>query len=118
MYLSDAELGVVTRLLPRERRLRTRSDFDRVFSQGRGVKRQGIRLIWAPGSGKAAVVVAKAVGSNAYRNTIRRRWREALLPEALPGDLDIVLVVGSEATGVRGKAIQERIAELLNEVSP
>lgn len=96
----------------------TKSDFDRVFSQGRGVKRQGTRLIWAPGSGKAAVVVAKAVGSAAYRNTIRRRWREALRPESLPAQWDIVLVVGSEAADVRGAAIKKRIASLLSEITP
>lgn len=104
-------------MLPKARRF-TRKDFDRVFSQGRGVKRQGTRLIWATGSGKAAVVVAKAVGSTAYRNTIKRRWREALKPESVPEQLDIVFVVGSEATDARGKAIEERIAELLSEVRP
>ena len=105
-------------MLPKERRLRSKSDFDRVFSQGRGVKRQGVRLIWAPGSGKAAVVVAKAVGSTAYRNSIRRRWREALLPECLQAQWDIVLVVGSEAADVRGVAIKERIVALLSEMTP
>lgn len=104
-------------MLPKERRF-TRKDFDRVYSQGRGVKRQGTRLIWAPGTGKAAVVVAKAVGSTAYRNTIKRRWREALKPEGLPEQLDIVFVVGSEATDVRGKAVEERIAALLGEMKP
>jgi len=104
-------------MLPKERRF-TKKDFDRVFSQGRGIKRAGTRLVWASGTGKAAVVVAKAVGSAAYRNTIRRRWREALKPQMLPEQLDIVFVVGSEATDVRGKAIGERIALLLNEMAP
>jgi ribonuclease P protein component len=104
-------------MLPKAQRF-TRKNFDRVFSEGRGIKRQGVRLVWAPGSGKAAVVVAKAVGSTAYRNTIRRRWREALKPESVPEQLDIVFVVGSEATDVRGKVIEERIAALLGEMKP
>jgi ribonuclease P protein component len=104
-------------LLPKERRLVKKSDFDRVFSHGRGIKRQGTRLIWAPGSGKAAVVVARSVGSTAYRNTIRRRWREALTPDCLPATLDCVLVIGSEAISIRGRAISERIAELLSEAT-
>jgi ribonuclease P protein component len=104
-----------TRLLPKERRLLKKSDFDRVFSHGRAAKLPGTRLIWAQGSGRAAVVVAKAVGRTAYRNTIKRRWREALTPEMLPEQVDFVLIVGKEALHLRGKTVAERIESLLRE---
>ena len=107
-------------MIPKERRF-TKADFDRVFNTGRGVKRDGVRIIWAPGSGKAAVVVAKAVGSTARRNTIKRRWREALGLElregAMPGDYDLVFVVGTEAEHLRGQAVSERIRELSKEAA-
>jgi ribonuclease P protein component len=107
-------------MIPKERRF-TKQDFDRVFNTGRGVKRDGVRIMWATGSGKAAVVVAKAVGSTARRNTIKRRWREALgaamKAEVLPGGADLVFVVGTEATAARGEAVSERIRTLLAEVS-
>ena len=106
-----------TRLLPKERRLLKKSDFDRVFSQGKAVKLPGTRLIWATGTGRAAVVVARAVGSNAYRNTIRRRWRDALSPQQLPADKDLVLIVGTEASSLRGKQVSDRIVQLIAESS-
>src|SRR5687767_9166989 len=98
-----------------------KKDFDRVFNTGRGVKRDGVRIMWAAGSGKAAVVVAKAVGSTARRNVIKRRWREALgmaiKADQTPCGTDVVFVVGSGATEARGKAVAERIVALLAEVS-
>jgi ribonuclease P protein component len=105
-------------LIPREQRF-TKKDFDRVFNTGRGVKRDGVRLMWAPGSGKAAVVVAKAVGSTARRNTIKRRWREALgclvKGEDFPVGFDLVFVVGTEAEHLKGQAVSERIRQLSKE---
>ena len=105
-------------MIPKERRF-AKQDFDRVFNTGRGVKRDGVRLMWAAGSGKAAVVVARAVGSTARRTVIKRRWREALgvaiKAEQMPCGTDLVFVVGSEATEARGAAISERILQLSKE---
>lgn len=107
-------------MIPKERRF-AKQDFDRVFNTGRGVKRDGVRIMWAAGSGKAAVVVAKAVGSTARRNVIKRRWREALSmainAEQMPCGTDVVFVVGSEATEARGEAISERIRQLSKEAA-
>ncbi|MEO7454241.1 MAG: ribonuclease P protein component [Fimbriimonadales bacterium] len=105
-------------MIPKERRF-AKQDFDRVFDTGRGLRRGGVRIMWAAGSGKAAVVVAKSVGSTAYRNTIKRRWREALgaaeKAEALPPEMDVVFVVGTEAVELRGSAIVEQIGVMLAE---
>jgi len=107
-------------MIPKELRF-AKKDFDRVFNTGRGLKRDGVRIMWASGSGKAAVVVAKAVGSTARRNTIKRRWREALgaaiKTGLIPCGADIVFVVGTEALELRGAAISERIRALLAEVA-
>lgn len=107
-------------MIPQERRF-AKKDFDRVFNTGRGLKRDGVRIMWAAGTGKAAVVVAKAVGSTARRNTIRRRWREALgaalSAGTLPSGTDVVFVIGTEATEARGEAIAERIRLLSKEAA-
>lgn len=104
-------------MIPKDRRF-VKSDFDRVFSTGRSVRRNGVKLLYTPGSGKAAVVVARSVGCAAYRNQIKRRWREALDPKTLPSEMDTLLVIGSEAKGERGQAVICHIAALLSEVSP
>lgn len=82
-------------LLPKGRRLVRRRDFEQVFSRGRIFDGPLVRIIWSRGKGRVAVVAAKAVGSLARRNTVRRRWREAVsgLLDLIPDDLDLVVIV-------------------------
>ncbi|MCH8274516.1 MAG: ribonuclease P protein component [Armatimonadetes bacterium] len=94
-------------MLPKARRLSKSRDFDRVFSHGRVLDCPPIRLIWAPGNGRAAVVASRNLGSIARRNRIRRRWREGLrtLMEEIPDNLDLIVVVKREGAETRGDVL-------------
>lgn len=98
-------------MLPKERRLRKRADIENVFSNGRRLERPWIRVVWTGGKGRAVVVVSKSVGSIAYRNTLRRRWREALgeSVEFIPNESDLVVVVKSRGAKERGENIYREL---------
>ncbi|MER3413718.1 MAG: ribonuclease P protein component [Armatimonadota bacterium] len=102
-------------MLPEVHRLRSRGDFQRVFSEGKALELDAVRLVHAPGLGRMAVVVSKSVGSLARRNQVRRRWREALrgLLGRIPQDRDMVLVVRSRASSLRGREVREVLEEAL-----
>ncbi|MCB9899209.1 MAG: ribonuclease P protein component [Planctomycetes bacterium] len=92
--------------LPREARLRTRRDFDRVFAEGRKlVNRQLVAWIApapAGGPSRIGLMVSKKVGDSPARNRVKRVLREAFrhLAPALPRSLEMVLLArpGSQPT--------------------
>ena len=114
--LSAAASRAAIGLLPKERRIRKRADFDKIFKFGRVLKRPDVRVVWSPGTGRAAVVVAKSIGSIAYRNTIKRRWREALGEAELPNALDVIFVVRSEGAKERGEVLKQSLKAALSEL--
>jgi ribonuclease P protein component len=100
-------------LPPEDRRLRKKADFDKLFKSGRKIDRPNLRLLYVSGTGKAAVVVARSAGCIAYRNTVRRRWREALRICEGNNAFDCVIVVKAEGAKDRGDAIKKSIREAL-----
>ena len=66
---------------PRDRRLRRRADFDRVFQQGRHNSGRLMALRSVPNERpltRYAYAISKRVGNAVVRNQIRRRLREIL----------------------------------------
>lgn len=102
-------------MLPEVHRFRSREDFQRVFSEGRAIELDALRLVYAPGSGRVAVVVSKSVGSLARRNQVRRRWRETLrdLLGRIPRDKDLILIVRTRSSQLRGREVREVLEEAL-----
>lgn len=98
-------------MLPKSRRLIEKRDFDRVFGEGRTCQFPAVRVAVATGQGRYGIVASKAFGCVARRNTIRRRWREALgqLAAELPLNLDAVFVVKAAAGSLRGDAVREAL---------
>lgn len=72
--------------------------------------------MWAPGKGRAGVVAAKSIGSVAYRNTVKRRWREALREIEFPQNLDVVFIVREEGAKERGEKVGTILAEALSQL--
>ncbi len=110
-YSNAAGLRVVIVLLPKPRRLTKKREFEQVFKFGSVIETPLVRLIWKEGEGKAAVTTAKTLGSIAYRNGVKRRWREALrlILNESPAGIDFVLLV--KAQGAKTE-MPERQAEL------
>ncbi|MBA3725946.1 MAG: ribonuclease P protein component [Armatimonadetes bacterium] len=100
-------------MLPKDRRLRKKADFDRIFESERRINGRSVRIIWSPGEGRCGVVVSKAVGSLAFRNTVKRRWREALRGMDIPNALDLVIVVRTEGAKERGAEIAGALKQAL-----
>ncbi len=92
------------RRLRREERLRLRRDFDRVFSEGRSVHDENLRIVYVEnglGYPRFAVVVRKKLGKAVYRNRLKRLIREVfrLNKEKFPS-VDMVFVVRD---GLKGR---------------
>lgn len=115
---SDVAKRAEKGLLPKTRRLRHKADFDKVFKTGRIIDRPRLRIIWARGHGRAAVVAAKAIGSLAHRNRVRRRWREAmrLLVDSIPHEVDLVAVVKPDGAGIRGREVVNELQDALRQI--
>lgn len=100
---------------PKAGRLTRSADFDRLFKTGATIDAPDFRIKWIAGTGKVAVVVAKTAGSIARRNTLKRRWKEALskLPSKMINELDLVIVVKPSGAKRRGEAIEQALTEAL-----
>jgi ribonuclease P protein component len=83
--------------------LRTRRQFDRVFSQGRRRRVGGITVITAAaesGEARVGLVVGRRVGNAVERNRAKRRLRAALAQVALPAGNDHVVIASRDVVSV------------------
>lgn len=82
--------------------------------------RDALKVIWTKGTGRYAILAGKSLGSLAYRNTIRRRWREGcrLLMKAgeLPASIDAILIIKTAGDKVRGEALLKELKETFRQI--
>ena len=95
-----------TRRLTRQERLRLRRDFDRVFSEGKSVYNDYLRLVYIKNGldhPRIAVVVRKKIGKAVFRNRLRRLVKEVyrLNKEKFP-KIDAVFVFRDKAKNLKG----------------
>jgi len=96
MAPSDASCPTMTAAFPREARVRSRAEFDRVFKQGRRVAAPAMALHLLPDDGPArlGLAVSRKVDPRAVaRNRIKRVLRDAFrhTRAALPGGAYVVV---------------------------
>lgn len=75
--------------------LRKRSDFDRVFREGRRRRAGALVVVEAPGDQgliRLGLVVGRRVGTAVDRNRVKRRLRHALAESCRPGGTDLVVI--------------------------
>ena len=101
---------------PRDRRLRRRTDFDRVFQHGRhnGGKLLSVRSVinQAPLT-RYAFAIPKRVGGAVVRNRIRRRLRAILQALELKEGYDVVISVRPEAATASFAGLRSELTLLL-----
>lgn len=103
-------------MLPREHRLRSNREFQRVYRVGRSWVHPLAALHLAPLSGnqRFGVSVSKKVGNAVQRNRVRRRLREvirAALPDLRTG-FDAVIVARAAAVDAELEALTQAVTEL------
>lgn len=105
-------------MFPRERRVRTRDDFSRLFREGKAWRGQLLTMRVALGSGPSrfGVVVGKRVDARATRrNRLKRQVRalaRAEWPQVATGYL-VVIYVQPAARLAETAALQHELQELL-----
>lgn len=92
--------------------LRSRGDFDRVFSIGRAVAAPLLVLRFAPRPSsdvaRVGFAVGRRLGSAVFRNRVRRRWREVVrLGPVVGRGWDVVVVVRVGSAGASPAALRE-----------
>jgi ribonuclease P protein component len=104
-------------MLPREHRLRSNQEFQRVYRVGRSWAHPLAALHVMPQAEgqRFGISASKKVGKAVLRNLVRRRIREILraaLPELKPG-FDAIVVVRTGAAEVDFAALSAALAELI-----
>ncbi len=95
-----------TRRLRKEERLRLRKDFDRIFSFGRSVSDENLRIIFVKnglGIRRIGIIIRKKIGKAVFRNRLRRLVKEVfrLNKEKFPKGYDYVFIVREGLKGRR-----------------
>lgn len=96
--------------------IRSRSDFERVFSQGRrlGDRLVRVRYLAVEGPGRVAFVAPKRLGNAVYRNRCKRVLREAARTCGLPHrGVDVILLATGGTHGAGSPEVADALSRLL-----
>ncbi len=108
-----------TRRLTKEERLRLKRDFRRVFTKGKSVSNDYVRLVYLENGldhPRIAVVVRKKIGKAVFRNRLRRLVKEfyRLNKERFP-NYDVVVLFREESKNLKGVKLDD-IGKILTEL--
>ena len=100
--------------------LRSKKDFDRVFSEGQREQNACLSMFVVPREGavviRIGIPVGKRFGKAVRRNRIRRRLREAcrqeLMEASITGGWDIVCLPRSRVYDIEFTALRNAVKEL------
>ncbi len=110
---------VETRRLTKEERLRLKRDFRRVFTKGKSVSNDYVRLVYLENGldhPRIAVVVRKKIGKAVFRNRLRRLVKEfyRLNKERFP-NYDVVVLFREKSKNLRDAKLDD-IGKILTEL--
>jgi len=95
---------VPAQTLPASRRMRRRSDFQRVFDAGRRVHGRHLTVVFVPASGvesRLGIVASRKLGGAVVRNRAKRLIREAFRTSTPSGSpFDLVVIPKPSAVGL------------------
>ena len=95
-------------------------DFQRVLTQGRRIRSQGIQVSVAPRDASdlpSRLGLAVRASGAVVRNRARRRLRAAATGCVPPRGWDVVLGAGSEAAGMSYQELEETVCSSVSELA-
>ena len=106
----------------RERRLRVRGDFDRVFKRGRRLGGPRFVMIALPNGRlehRLGIAASRKLGGAVVRNRARRLLRESFRRQELTGDVgfDLVIVVRTDLAGCTQAEVDREFRERLRRLT-
>jgi ribonuclease P protein component len=108
-------------MLPRTARLRSSSDFKRVYGRGFSVAGRHLVVYVLPeqGGGRLGLSVSRKVGSAVIRNRTRRRLSEAFAAQAGGGStgVDVIVIARPPAANASYQILEKEMATLLAEAA-
>lgn len=102
--------------LPRELRLRHRTDFIRVAEKGKGRANNLVVLRFAPNdlsTSRSGFSVSKRLGSAVRRNRVKRLLREAVRKVSPTAGYDMVFIARPESAGADYLRIESAVTDVL-----
>jgi ribonuclease P protein component len=105
---------------PRERRLRRRAEYLRIYEEGRRLHGHLLVIFVSPGDGsgpRLGITVTRRAGGAVVRNRLRRRVREAFRRAAATralGPLDFVVNVSPRAARTPYEELRNELNRLLD----
>jgi ribonuclease P protein component len=108
-------------MLPRTARLRSSSDFKRVYGRGFSVAGRHLVVYVLPegGSGRLGLSVSRKVGSAVIRNRARRRLSEAFAARSkdVPTGADVVIIARQPAARASYQILEKELDGLLSKAA-
>lgn len=99
--------------------IKSKRDFNRVFSDGRQIRAKHVRMIYSPSStssSRIAFIAAKRLGSAPYRNRCKRLLRAAMQTTYIPQGLDVLLFATSCTYTSHPITISSELNELISKI--
>jgi ribonuclease P protein component len=108
-------------MLPRTARLRSSSDFIRVYGRGFSVagRHMVVYILPGGGSGRLGLSVSRKVGSAVIRNRTRRRLSEAYAARSKSGSTsaDVIIIARRPAARASYQIMERELDGLLSEAA-
>jgi len=102
--------------LKREERIRTKRDFNRLFSSGERIQSKSLSIVWsAARERKVGFVVNRRVGSAVERNRVKRLLRETYRRNrsSVSSETELVIIAKAEARGQDYRFIEGEFLSLI-----
>ncbi|HMS53810.1 MAG TPA: ribonuclease P protein component [Fimbriimonadaceae bacterium] len=96
----------------------TKSQFEKLFKEGKRVQGDLVRLLALPGDGRLGIATSKKIGNKPDRNRCKRRIREAFKaqPTRPHFGLDIVVVAFEASANAPFQQIANEVSRLTSEL--
>lgn len=108
-------------MLPKNYRLKKKTEFSKVYQAGKSVANKYLILFYKPTKGqdknRIAFAVSKKMGTAVERNRIKRRMREAMRPllSNIKPNYDLIFIARIKIKGISFDNVEKNMVALLQQ---